>query len=104
MTPRELAEKILRPHINSFDVYVWEGAVKTVESLLTEFQAETFESGIREGQVQATGIHLKLMKEAKASAYEEAAKVVHKECGNGCSEDHRKYIEEKIRALAEKKK
>lgn len=44
--------------------------------------------------------HLKKAHSAgKAEGLEQAALIVERECGNGCTEDHRKYIVSKIRAL-----
>lgn len=38
-------------------------------------------------------------KEAIKYALEQAAEIMDQECGNGCSEEHRKYITQRIRAL-----
>lgn len=47
-------------------------------------------------------LFIELLKEARSEALEQAAKIVFKECGNGCSSDHRDYILNKLRELKDK--
>lgn len=107
---RLLAEKILqRFNIANQDNAITADQWDALESLLREAmdQAQHIGEDIGAGlRIQAARkivqkTHEAELKEARSAAYRDAIEIVFKECGNGCTADHRDYILDKLRRKAE---